>query len=107
VSDFGRSLDEPFPQSPLVLLNEHAAELAEPVGTVFECAQNSLAVVDRQRDDPPLRSERVLDGLRDQLELGFAQEAHENDDGLIAHWGPGQHQRHADDHTPSTEQVFV
>jgi hypothetical protein len=44
-------LDEPFPHPPFVLAQQHAAELGESVGAVFECSEDPLAVVDRQRDD--------------------------------------------------------
>jgi hypothetical protein len=44
---------EPLAHAPLVLANEHVAELGEPVRTLLERAEDLLALLDRQRDGRP------------------------------------------------------
>jgi hypothetical protein len=45
-----RGLHEPLSHSPLVLSNEDAAELGEPIRAVLERTDDVLALLDRQRE---------------------------------------------------------
>lgn len=55
-------LDQPLAHAPLVLHEQHAAELGKPVRLrVVERPEDALPVVDRQRDDHRLPLKRVLE----------------------------------------------
>jgi hypothetical protein len=54
-----RRIDRPLAHAPLVLAQENAAELDEPVRTILECSEGLLALGDRQREGCPARLEAV------------------------------------------------
>ena len=64
-------LHEPLAHAPLVLYEQDAAKLCEPVRWVVERPEDPPTVVDRQREDHDLRFERVLEhgrgGLVDEV----------------------------------------
>ena len=56
----GTSLNEPNAPAPLVLTQQHAAELGESFGRVVEGANDALAVLDRQRENHRVHVQRML-----------------------------------------------
>ncbi len=51
-------LHEPLAHVPFVLAEEDAPEFGEPLGRIFECAEDPLTVLDCQGDDRRLSSKR-------------------------------------------------
>jgi hypothetical protein len=54
------SLCEPLAQTPLVVPEQHAAQLGETLGRVIERPEDCLAVWDRQGEDLGLRSDTLV-----------------------------------------------
>jgi hypothetical protein len=55
-----RRLDQTLAKPPLMLAEEHAPKLGEPVGAILERPQDPLAVGDREGDDRPLGVSSLL-----------------------------------------------
>jgi hypothetical protein len=93
-----RLLDESFAHPPLVLAQENAAELREPIGRIVEHADDRLPVLDLEGDDLALC---VLSGLKrfsGHVEAGVAEQAGELEHLRVGHRNPREH--HPSERTP-------
>jgi hypothetical protein len=77
---------QPFRLTPHRLLHEGRTELGELVGAVFEEAQDRVAVVLVQRDDPGATVERAFEVVSGRRDLG-GSEPHNQLDDLIVGYG--------------------
>ena len=81
-------LDEPLAHTPLVLHEQHAAQLGEPLGRrIVECSEDRLAVGDGQGKHRRLDQQRVVELVCDVLETPAPEQLRKLEHILIAHGG--------------------
>ena len=86
-------LNEPHTPSPLVLAQEHAAELREPRRRIVEGAKDALAIVDGEREHLRLGVVALLELLRYRLEGDLSEQTRELEDVFVGYRNPCQHHR--------------
>ena len=84
---------ESRPLPPLVLVEEHRAELGEPVRWVFELAKDDRPLVDRQREQLHLVAQGTLEPVGQHVGAGCRDEVGELGDGVVGDGETGEHHR--------------
>jgi len=85
-----KRLDEPLPHTPLVLSEQHAAELGERVGRVVERSDDCFAIGHRQREHDRFAVVGGLEPLRRVVEAGVAEQPGQLENIAIANRDAGE-----------------
>jgi hypothetical protein len=86
-----RRLHEPLAHPPLMLTQQDAAPLGEPVGRIVEHAEDRRAIGDRERGAPPLVVVGVLKRFRSVVEASVAEPAGELEHKPVGDGNTGEH----------------